>query len=74
LEVLKELDADQVFGVGKEREKIVIGVCYVGGDNSEEEFLKWAKSVNPPSIIERLRTELRAADESYQITQKLQRK
>jgi hypothetical protein len=31
LEVLKELDSDRVFGVGKERERIVIGICYVGG-------------------------------------------
>ena len=61
LETLQELDAAGVFGAGEEREGMVIGLCYVGGDNSDKEFLAWAKEVNPASVIKRLRRELKEA-------------
>jgi hypothetical protein len=57
LEVLKAMDADGVFGSGVERERIVVGLCYIGGDNSAKEFLGWAKQVNPPKVYKRLRKE-----------------
>jgi hypothetical protein len=60
IQVLKQMDADGVFGVGPERERMVIGVCYIGGDNSEKEFLGWAKQVNPASVYKRLQQELRS--------------
>jgi hypothetical protein len=57
LEVLKAMDTDGIFGTGAEREKIVLGLCYIGGDNSAQEFLGWAKQVNPPKVYKRLRKE-----------------
>jgi hypothetical protein len=57
IDVLKELDASGTFGKGTDRERVVLGVCYTGGDNSEEEFLGWAKQVNPPKVFERLTAE-----------------
>lgn len=57
IEALKEMDADGVFGIGTDREKIVLGVCYIGGDNSAKEFLGWAKQVNPSKVYRRLRKE-----------------
>jgi hypothetical protein len=57
LDVLKDLDAAGTFGTGAARDRIVLGVCYTGGDNSEEEFLGWAKQVNPPKVFKRLKAE-----------------
>jgi hypothetical protein len=65
LKVLKELDSAGVFANPETRQNIVIGVCDVGGDNTEEDFLKWAEVVNPPVVIERLRRELQEANEVY---------
>ena len=59
IEVLKELDSVGTFGTGSERERVVLGICYIGGDNSEKEFLNWAKQVNPPKVFKRLRQELK---------------
>ncbi len=59
LQVLREMDQAGHFGKGKERDRVVLGICYIGGDNSDEEFLTWAKKVNPPSVIKRLRQELK---------------
>jgi hypothetical protein len=57
IDVLRELDASGAFGLGADRERVVLGVCYIGGDNSEEEFLGWAEQVNPPKVFERLTAE-----------------
>jgi hypothetical protein len=57
VEALKELDAAGVFGSGPERERVAIGVCHTGGDNSEAQFLGWAEQVNPPKVFERLKSE-----------------
>jgi hypothetical protein len=57
VEVLKELDAEGRFGTGAERERVVLGLCYIGGDNSAEEFLRWARQVNPQKVYRRLRRE-----------------
>jgi hypothetical protein len=73
LEVLRELDGDQIFGDRDAREKIIIGVCDVGGDNTEEDFLGWVEAVNSPDVMAQLRSELKAADKSYQATKELQR-
>jgi hypothetical protein len=59
IDVLKEMDAAGTFGTGATRERVTLGVCYIGGDNSEEEFLGWAKRVNPPKVFKRLRAEYR---------------
>src|SRR5262249_17973166 len=57
VEVLKEMEAAGRFGVGSDREKVVLGLCYIGGDNSEKEFLGWARQVNPQKVYRRLRRE-----------------
>jgi hypothetical protein len=59
LEVLREMDQAGCFGVRKDREPVVLGICYIGGDNSDDEFLGWAKQVNSPSVMKRLRQELK---------------
>ncbi len=59
LQVLREMDKAGQFGKGEERDRVVLGICYIGGDNSDEEFLGWAKQVNPPSVMKRLRQELK---------------
>lgn len=74
LEVLHALDADGVFGVGEAREKTMIGVCDVGGDHAEEDFLRWAEAVNPPVVMDRLRRELQEASESIRAATELRRK
>jgi hypothetical protein len=66
LAALRAMDARGVFGVGIERDMVVLGMCYIGGDNSDEEFLGWAEEVNPPAVMSRLRREIkesRATDE-----------
>jgi hypothetical protein len=59
IDVLKELDAAGTFGTGADRERVALGVCYIGGDNSEQEFLGWARQVNPSKVYRRLRQELK---------------
>lgn len=57
IEVLREMDADGRFGMGKDRAKVAVGVCYTGGDNGAKEFLGWARRVNPPAVYRRMRRE-----------------
>lgn len=59
LSVLARMDSEGLFGVKEVREKIVIGICHTGGDNSEEDFIKWASAVNPPAVMKRLKAELK---------------
>jgi hypothetical protein len=74
IEALKALDSAHVFGVGEAREKITIGVSDVGGDHAQEDFLSWAEPVNPPIVVERLRSELQKANELFQAESDLRRK
>ena len=59
LAALRRMITDGVFGSGGDLEKTVVGVCHTGGDNSEEDFIKWASMVNAPSVIRRLKAELK---------------
>jgi desulfoferrodoxin (superoxide reductase-like protein) len=61
IEVLRELDENGVFPSAEIRQNIVVGVCDVGSDNTEEDFLQWVEAVNPPVVMERLRRELQEA-------------
>jgi Domain of unknown function (DUF4303) len=74
IEALKALDSAHVFGVAEAREKITIGVSDVGGDHAQEDFLSWAEPVNPPIVMERLRSELQKANELFQAERELRRK
>ncbi len=58
LSVIRRMDAEAIFGPPEVRERIVIGICHTGGDNSQEQFLEWASAVNPPSVIKRLKSQL----------------
>lgn len=62
LDVLKEMDAAGIFGTQAARERMAVGVCYIGGDNSPKEFLGWAKQVNPPSVYKRLQKEYKLSN------------
>jgi hypothetical protein len=46
LSVIQRMDSAALFGPPKMREKIVLGICHTGGDNSVQDFIKWA-SANP---------------------------
>ena len=59
LSVMKRMDTDGIFGAQKAREKILLGVCHTGGDNSEQDFIRWASAVNPPAVIKRLKAQLK---------------
>lgn len=59
LSVVKRMDGEGLFGPPEVREKIVLGICHTGGDNSEQDFIKWASDVNPPSVIRRLKAQLK---------------
>ena len=48
-----------VFGSADERERLVVGLCHTGGDNSEQDFLRWAKPLNSASVLKRLKAELK---------------
>jgi hypothetical protein len=69
LKALRELTRAGVFGKPKFKKRPIIGICYVGGDNSEKEFLGWAERVNSPSTLARLRAEMAEGDAaSKQVT------
>lgn len=60
LESLQELDQEEVFGKGVDREQILIGICCceTGFDESSVDELA---TLNPPKTIERVRREIRNA-------------
>jgi hypothetical protein len=61
LEALRALDEEGAFGVGREREKLVVGaVCCENGFGEEEDIEELA-TLNPKKSITRLRKELRIA-------------
>lgn len=59
LSVIKRMDAEGLFGPPEVREKMVLGICHTGGDNSEQDFIKWASDVNPPAVLKRLKAQLK---------------
>lgn len=59
IQTLRAMDEAGLFGTGEARERVVIGICNIGGDNSDEEFLGWAKQVNSLRVMKRLRQELK---------------
>jgi hypothetical protein len=59
LDALKRFVESESFVDEKIRERIVVGICYTGGDNSDEQLLEWAKMVNPKKVVDRLKKELK---------------
>ncbi|PSF37098.1 hypothetical protein C7H19_11705 [Aphanothece hegewaldii CCALA 016] len=65
LNVLHKLDMQGLFGHMKIRQQRAIGICYVGGDNSDEEFLHWLRVINSIDVVERVKREMAARNEIY---------
>jgi len=61
VEVLREMAAAGRCDIGPGGERIGVGLCYIGGDNSPEEFLRWARQVNPQTVYRRVRREYLAS-------------
>jgi hypothetical protein len=57
VEVLKGMGAAGAFDLGPGGGQIGVGLCFIGGENSPEEFLRWARQVNPQPVYRRLRRE-----------------
>jgi uncharacterized protein DUF4303 len=55
-QVLRDLDTEELFGSGTDRERIVINYLYL--DSSEQRWLATAKRVNPESVWRRYEAEL----------------
>jgi tetratricopeptide (TPR) repeat protein len=51
--VLKQLDAEGVFGSNEQRDKITL--CILMGDQSHEDRLKYVEQLNPQSVVDRFR-------------------
>src|ERR1043166_3954745 len=56
---LKRVDADGVFGRGEERKKVVVN--FLMGDQSDEDRIGFAESVNPAESVKMLKRDLEAA-------------
>lgn len=61
LKALQESDREGAFGRGKERARLLIGVSCCEMGFGEEADVKELATLNPPSVIARLRRELAAA-------------
>jgi hypothetical protein len=64
LRVLKELDAEGLFGHGADREKVVINLFK--GDQEEDERLAWAQQLNPPPVWKRYEAEVKAGNSVWE--------
>lgn len=60
---LRALDAEGRFGVGEERERLVVSVFTAGA--APEEVVAVARGLNPPAVVARLRDELRVAPDRF---------
>jgi hypothetical protein len=56
VQVLRELDREGLFGVGAERERLVLGLWK--GDQSNLERHAYAKALNPPAVARRFGEEM----------------
>ena len=56
---LRRMDAEGCFGEGPARDSLLAGVCLTGGDNSDEQFVRWAEQANPAGVVDRLKRELK---------------
>ena len=58
VQALQEMDHDGLFGVGAERERLVL--CVWKGDQSNVERYEFAKALNPPAVARRFGEEMNA--------------
>lgn len=59
IEALNLFTSSGRFVDESDREKIVVGICYIGGDNSDKQLLDWAKKLNSKKVVDRLKKELK---------------
>ena len=60
-DALRELDSEGAFGLGSERERVLIGTCCCEVGFGENEHVEELATLNPPRTISRLRRELQTA-------------
>jgi len=63
LTVLGALDAQGRFGRGRQRDSVVLNLFI--SDQSEEELIAWARSINPQEASDRYARELRGAGRAF---------
>ena len=63
VQVLRELDAEGLFGTGAERERLVLSVWE--GDQSNLSRHAYAKKLNPPAVTRRFGAEMNLALRAY---------
>jgi hypothetical protein len=63
VQVLRELDAEGIFGAGAERERLVLSVWQ--GDQSNLSRYGFAKALNPPAVVARFGRELNEGAHAY---------
>jgi hypothetical protein len=61
IQVLRDLDAEGLFGEGPERERIVLNLWM--GDQGDDERLELASLLNPPSVCQRFAREMEICEE-----------
>jgi hypothetical protein len=63
VEVLRQLDHENVFGTGLERERLVLGIWI--GDQSDEEQIEFIRKLNPESVVHRFAQELEDGNRAF---------
>ena len=71
-EVLKALDAEGIFGIGEDRDRVTISILM--GDQSTKERLHFAALLNPRRIVVRFRKELEEGEQAFFKWSSLRRK
>ncbi len=61
LEALREVDGGGAFGIGLDREKLIIGLCCCEVGFGEEEDIEELATLNPRKSIARLKQQLKSA-------------
>jgi hypothetical protein len=59
LSVIHRMVKEGIFGSADELEKVVLGICHTGGDNSEKDSIRWASAVNSPTVLKRIEAQLK---------------
>jgi hypothetical protein len=58
VEVLKQLDAEGIFGVGEQRDSVLLNILM--GDQGSDEWLRYAKLLNPEAVYRHFEKKYRA--------------
>jgi hypothetical protein len=62
LDSLRELDHEAAFGIGRERERILIGICCCELGFGDDDDMAELATLNPTATVNQLRRELLAAE------------